>query len=48
MNDTNKKDTETTKDTEKKPNEVFGFYFSSAIKISDPETKEILLQKRSD
>jgi hypothetical protein len=40
--DTNKKV------SEKKPNEVGGFHFSSGIKIFDPVTKEILLQKRGD
>lgn len=33
---------------EKKPNETGGFYFSSSIKIFDPVTKEILVQKRGD
>ena len=32
----------------KKPNEVGGFYFSSGIKIFDPNTKEVLVQKRGD
>ena len=36
------------KEPEKKPNEVGGFYFSSTIKIFDPETNEILVQKRGD
>ena len=40
--DTNKKV------SERKPNEVGGFHFSSGIKIFDPVTKEILLQKRGD
>lgn len=41
--------TDTTKKvSEKKPNEVGGFHFSSGIKIFDPVTKEILLQKRGD
>ena len=31
-----------------KPNEVGGFYFSSGIKIFDPQTKEVLVQKRGD
>jgi hypothetical protein len=31
-----------------KPNEFGGFYFSSSIKIFDPESKEILVQKRGD
>jgi hypothetical protein len=34
--------------SEKKPNESAGIYFSSAIKIFDPNTKEILVQKRGD
>lgn len=34
--------------SERKPNEVGGFHFSSGIKIFDPVTKEILLQKRGD
>lgn len=33
---------------EKKPNENVGFYFSSFIKISDPNTKEVLVQTRGD
>ena len=33
---------------EKKPNEQAGFYFSSSIKIFDPNTKEIIVQKRGD
>ena len=41
--------TDTTKKvSERKPNEVGGFHFSSGIKIFDPVTKEILLQKRGD
>lgn len=32
----------------KKPNETGGFYFSSGIKIFDPNTKEMLVQKRGD
>lgn len=31
-----------------KPNEVGGFYFSSGIKIFDPNTQEVLVQKRGD
>ena len=38
----------TSKKPESKPNEVGGFYFSSGIKIFDPETKEVLVQKRGD
>lgn len=35
-------------DSDKKPNESAGFYFSSSIKIFDPNSKEIILQKRGD
>lgn len=38
----------TNKAPEKKPNEIGGFYFSSGIKIFDPNTDEVLLQKRGD
>ena len=31
-----------------KPNETGGFYFSSHLKISDPNTKEVLVQTRGD
>jgi hypothetical protein len=31
-----------------KPNEHGGFYFSSGIKITDPNTKEVLVQMRGD
>ena len=31
-----------------KPNEHGGFYFSSTVKIIDPNTKEILVQMRGD
>ena len=33
---------------EKKPNEVGGFYFSSSLKITDPNTNEILVHMRGD
>lgn len=33
---------------ESKPNEHAGFYFSSSVKIYDPNTKEVLVQKRGD
>lgn len=35
-------------DANRRPNEVGGFYFSSGIKIIDPNTNEIILQKRGD
>jgi hypothetical protein len=31
-----------------KPNEQVGFYFSSGIKITDPNTKEVLVHMRGD
>ena len=31
-----------------KPDETGGFYFSSFIKITDPNTNEVLLQARGD
>jgi hypothetical protein len=34
--------------SEPKPNEQVGFYFSSGIKITDPNTKEVLVQMRGD
>jgi hypothetical protein len=40
----NKKETESSK----KPNEVGGFYFSSRVKIFDPNTKEVMVQQRGD
>lgn len=52
MNDdlTNKqsKESKTSKETGKLPNEFGGVYVSSNIKIWDPNTKEILVQKRGD
>lgn len=33
---------------QKKPDELGGVYFSSSIKIFDPETTEILVQMRGD
>jgi hypothetical protein len=33
---------------EVKPNESGGFYFSSFLKITDPNTKEVLVQTRGD
>lgn len=36
------------KEPKNKPNEHGGFYFSSHLKISDPNTKEVLVQVRGD
>jgi len=33
---------------EVQPNESGGFYFSSFLKITDPNTKEVLVQTRGD
>lgn len=48
MNEDNKNIEQSEKNTEKKPNENAGFYFSSSIKITDPESGQILLQMRCD
>lgn len=32
----------------RKPNEIGGFYFSSGVKIFDPTSNEVLVQKRGD
>lgn len=32
----------------KKPNEQAGFHFSSSLKITDPNTKQVILQMRAD
>lgn len=37
-----------TKEVGPKPDEHGGFYFSSFLKITDPETKEVLVQTRGD
>ena len=43
-------DKQHTKETEPstKPNEVEGIYFSSSIKIFDPNTKEVMVHQRGD
>ena len=48
MNKSN--DTELNKNTptKKDPDEFGGTYFSSVVKIYDPETEEILVHKRGD
>lgn len=40
--------TEVKQKSEQKPDEHAGFVFSSAIKIFDPKTEEVLVQKRGD
>ncbi len=44
----NKNKVENAEKPEPKPDEKTGFIFSSVIKIFDPNTDEILLQKRGD
>lgn len=33
---------------QQKPNEQYGFYFSSALKITDKDTGKVLVQMRCD
>jgi len=47
MNETNKNSKKESQPSNK-PNEVGGFYFSSSIKIFDPNTKEVMVQQRGD
>lgn len=44
----NEKTQQVQKPAEKKPNEQSGFYFSSFLKITDPETNEVLVEQRGD
>lgn len=37
-----------TEDTSKKPNEQGSFYFSTGIKIFDPQNNKVFVQKRCD
>lgn len=45
---TNNTKTDKPVQQERKPNESVGFHFSSSIKISDPNTGKVLVQKRAD
>jgi hypothetical protein len=46
---TNKSTTNAEKpEIKKKPDENSGVYFSSSVKIYDPETNEVFVQKRGD
>jgi hypothetical protein len=47
-NNTEENKTKPVKEYGPKPDEHGGFYFSSFLKISDPNTKEVLVQKRGD
>lgn len=44
----NKKEEKPVEKPQKKPNEIGGFYFSSGVKITDPNTKEVLVHMRGD
>jgi hypothetical protein len=51
MNNDNKSEIQTVepvKPVERKPNDQAGFYFSSFLKISDPESGEVIVQTRAD
>jgi len=50
INNNDKKENSEIKDSKdvKKPNEDAGFYISTHLKIYDPNTKEVLVQKRAD
>jgi hypothetical protein len=50
MNDKSKSDGNQAQppSTGAKPNEVGGFYFSSSVKIFDPNSQEIIVHKRGD
>lgn len=47
-NNSEKMDKNTEQKVEPKADEVSGFYFSSSIKIHDPNTSEVLVQIRGD
>lgn len=47
-NDQQPPKTEQQPQPERKPNEHAGFHFSSALKITDPDTGEVLVQMRAD
>lgn len=48
MNYKSKTNGTTKPSTGAKPNEIGGVYFSSSVKIFDPNSNEILVQKRGD
>ena len=48
MNETRSKNQGNQVSPERKPNECGGFYFSSSVKIFDPNSQEIIVQKRGD
>jgi hypothetical protein len=48
MNENTEKTEENKEKPVYKPNEQGGVYFSSFVKISDPNTGEVLVQQRGD
>ena len=48
MNDKSKTNLIEKQPATTKPNEVGGIYFSSSVKIFDPNSKEILVHTRGD
>jgi len=48
MNDKEENKATPVQESSKKPDEHGGFYFSSHLKITDPNTKEVLVQTRGD
>lgn len=50
MNDNNKNNATPKQDDigKNKPNDTAGFYFSSSVKIYDPNSNEVLVFKRGD
>jgi len=48
MNDKSKTNLTEKSPSGSKPNEIGGVYFSSSVKIFDPNSNEILVQKRGD
>ena len=48
MNDNEENKAKPAQEYGPKPEEHGGFYFSSHIKITDPNTKEVLVQTRGD
>ena len=48
MNTNKEETTEKSVKEEAKPNEQAGFYFSSVVKITDPNTNKVLVHIRGD
>lgn len=46
--DQSKQKPTTAEKVEKKPNEYAGYYFSSSLKITDPDSGKVILHMRCD